>query len=121
MRLLSPFDPVIADRDRLRRLFGFDYRVEIFVPPSQRSHGYYVLPILEGDRFVGRLDPKLDRDRGVLEVRKLWWEPGIRVTRTRERSLARALDRLASRIGARDWTLPAPPRRPQRRALARKS
>src|SRR5262249_40931846 len=60
-RLLAPFDPVIRDRARLFRRFGFDYRFEAFTPPAKRRYGYYVLPILEGERLVGRLDPKLHR------------------------------------------------------------
>ena len=78
LRLLSPFDPILRDRKRTLRLFNFDYRFEAFVPEPQRRHGYYVMPILEGERLVGRLDPKLHRERGLLEVRALWWEPGVR-------------------------------------------
>jgi uncharacterized protein YcaQ len=100
MRFLAPFDPVLRDRARCLRLFGFDYRFEAFTPPVRRVHGYYVLPILEGERLVGRLDPKLHRDRGVLEIRGLWWEPGVALTRTRKRLLAAALERLARFVGA---------------------
>lgn len=100
-RLLSPFDPVLRDRKRLERLFGFDYRFEAFVPAAKRRYGYYVLSILEGDRFVGRLDPRFDRERGVLVVEKLYWEKGIRPTRARRAALNEALHGLAARIGAR--------------------
>jgi hypothetical protein len=99
-RLLSPFDPVVRDRKRLQRLFAFDYRFEAFVPAAKRKFGYYVLPILEGERFVGRLDPRHDRERGVLVVEKLFWEPGVRPTRVRRRALDAALADLAQRIGA---------------------
>ena len=99
-RLLCPFDPVLRDRARALRRFGFDYRFEAFVPEAKRQHGYFVLPILEGDRLVGRLDPKLHRDRGVLEIKGLWWEPGIRPTKARKRSLNEALERLADFVGA---------------------
>ncbi len=100
--LLSPFDPVLRDRKRLERLFGFDYRFEAFVPAAKRKYGYYVLPILEGERFVGRLDARTDRERGQLVVEKLFWEPGLRVTRARRRGLVRALESLAERLGVGD-------------------
>ena len=100
MRLLSPFDPVIRDRARVARLFNFDYRFEAFVPEPQRQYGYYVLPILEGDQLVGRIDPKFQRERGALEVRKVYWEPTIKVTKARQKRLEEALMRLANLIGA---------------------
>jgi uncharacterized protein YcaQ len=103
MRLLSPFDPAIRDRMRTRRLFDFDYRVEIFVPAKDRTHGYYVLPLLEGDRLVGRVDPKLHRERALLAVRGPWWEPGVKPTRARLRAFDRAIDRLARQVGASTW------------------
>ena len=98
--VLCPFDPVLRDRDRCLRLFGFDYRFEAFVPEPKRQYGYFVLPILEGDRLIGRLDPKLHRDRGLLEIKGLWWEPGIRPTKARRRSLDEALERLAGFVRA---------------------
>lgn len=99
-RLLAPFDPVIRDRDRCLRRFGFDYRFEAFVPEPKRQYGYYVLPILEGARFTGRLDPKLHRDRGLLEVRGLWWEPGVKATKARTRALRESVEALAAWLGA---------------------
>lgn len=105
-RLLSPFDPVLRDRARARRLFGFDYRFEAFVPEPQRQYGYYVLPILEGDRLVGRLDPKFERREGRLVVRRVYWEPGVRATKARLKNLERAAERLAQLIGASRVALP---------------
>ncbi|MDQ1559734.1 MAG: uncharacterized protein QOD32_2794 [Pyrinomonadaceae bacterium] len=99
-RLLSPFDPVLRDRARALRLFNFDYRFEAFVPGALRQYGYYVLPILEGDRLVGRLDPKFDRSDGLLNIRQIYWEPGIRVTQARQRGLEKAVAQLAGLIGA---------------------
>lgn len=98
--LLSPFDPVLRDRARARRRFGFDYRFEAFTPAGRRQYGYYCLPILEGDRLVGRLDPKVHRERGVLEVRGLWWEPGVEADAARLDRLAEAVERLAHLAGA---------------------
>ncbi|HOD32152.1 MAG TPA: crosslink repair DNA glycosylase YcaQ family protein [Holophaga sp.] len=100
VRLLAPFDPLVRDRARCLRRFGFDYRFEAFTPEAKRQYGYYTLPILEGDRLVGRLDPRLHRGRRVLEVRGLWWEPGIRPTKVRRTRLEAALARLAGFLGA---------------------
>ena len=108
IRLLSPFDPILRDRKRTLRLFGFDYRFEAFVPGEHRKHGYYVLPILEGDRLIGRLDPKVHRDQGLLEVKGLWWEPKVKETKGRRAALEAALDRLARRVGAERWTISPP-------------
>jgi len=77
MRAISPFDPAIRDRRRLKRLFGFDYTIEIFVPEAKRKFGYYVYPLLDGARLVGRVDAKADRAANALAVRKVWTEAGI--------------------------------------------
>ena len=105
-RLLSPFDPVLRDRARASRLFGFDYRFEAFVPGPKRRYGYYVLPVLEGDRLVARVDPKFERREGLLSVREVYWEPGVRVTARRRKNLERAAHRLAQLIGAERVALP---------------
>jgi hypothetical protein len=99
LRVLSPFDPALRDRDRAERLFGFRYRIEVFVPEAQRRFGYYVFPLLEGSRLVGRIDMKAERDRGVLAVRALWPEPGVRFGRERGARLAAELDRVARFAG----------------------
>jgi uncharacterized protein YcaQ len=102
MRLLSPFDPAIRDRNRAAWLFGFDYRIEVFVPEAKRKYGYYVLPILEGDRFTGRVDLKAHRKEGFLEVKGLWWEAGIKLTQKRQSALRGCLGRLAKFVEVKE-------------------
>jgi hypothetical protein len=99
LRILNPFDPVIRDRNRLARLFGFDYKVEMFVPPAKRRWGYYVYPILEGDRFVGRIEVKASRKTGELTVYNLWQEPGVKWGLARHQKLDAELARLARFVG----------------------
>lgn len=99
IRMLCPFDPVIRDRDRLTRLFGFHYRFEAFVPAAKRAYGYYVLPILRGDAMIGRVDLKTDRDQDQLIVRGIWWEDGVRPTRQLKQAVDRELESIAAFVG----------------------
>jgi uncharacterized protein YcaQ len=105
IRLLSPFDPAVRDRKRLLRLFDFEYRFEAFTPAAKRRYGYYVMPLLEGERLVGRLDAKLHRKEGRLEVLGLWWEEGVKATKARKTKLAEALDAYAGHLGAQAWEM----------------
>ncbi|RGP36259.1 winged helix-turn-helix domain-containing protein [Pseudotabrizicola alkalilacus] len=95
LRILSPFDPALRDRARIERLFGFHYRIEVFVPEAKRQYGYYVFPVLEGTQLIGRIDAKADRTCATLRIRAFWPEPGIRHIKARHARLARELDRLA--------------------------
>jgi uncharacterized protein YcaQ len=92
---LSPFDRLVHDRDRAEALWGFRYRLEMYVPAAKREYGYYVLPILRGDHLVGRIEPVFDRREGVLRVQGLWWERGEEPV-----DLAEPLGSLAAFLGA---------------------
>lgn len=104
MRVLSPFDPALRDRKRAKRLFDFDYTIEIFVPEAQRKYGYYVFPLLQGDRIVGRVDMKAQRDRDTLMVRALWPEPGVRWGKGRVAAFESELDRVRRLAGVEQVT-----------------
>ena len=97
---LSPFDNLLCDRARTAELFGFEHRLEIYVPPAQRRWGYYVLPILHRERLVARADLALDRAAGVLRVHALHREEAVRRTPALDRAVMRALERLAAWRGA---------------------
>jgi uncharacterized protein YcaQ len=97
--LLSPFDNLICDRARTRQFFGFDYTIEIYTPPARRKYGYYVLPILHGDRLIGRIDPVMDRATQTLTINAVHAEK--QATRAQGRAVAAAIDELGGFLGAR--------------------
>ncbi len=99
MRIINPFDPAIRDRNRLERLFGFEYRNEMFVPKDKRIWGYYVYPLLEGTRFVGRIEIKADRAKGEMYVTGFWPESGVKWSKARQEKLNAELDRFARFVG----------------------
>ena len=94
VRILSPFDPLLRNRNRTERLFGFFYRIEVFVPEAKRKYGYYVFPVLRGDRIVGRIDMKADRNEDALIVRAFWREPGVRASNAFRTDIEAELDRI---------------------------
>lgn len=98
--LLSPFDNLIADRGRTKRLFDFDYTIEIYVPKARRRFGYYVLPILHGDRLIGRIDSRMDRDANVYVVERVYAEPVTPRDRATGTAVRSAIEELASWLGA---------------------
>jgi uncharacterized protein YcaQ len=92
---LSPFDRLVHDRARAEALWGFFYRLEMYVPKAKRQYGYYVLPILRGERIVGRIDVERAKATNELVVNGVWWEDGVKPV-----SLEPALKRLAAWVGA---------------------
>ena len=94
IRVLSPFDPALRDRKRAERLFGFNYRIEIFVPEPKRKYGYYVFPVIEGDHMIGRIDMR--RTDGALVVRAFWPESGVKMGVGRLKALQAELERAAA-------------------------
>ena len=114
--LLSPFDPVVWDRERVLTTFGFDYRLECYTPAARRRHGYFVLPILRRGALVGRLDAKAHRAEGRFEVKALFLEAGARPGAALLGDLARAIRACAAWHGTPEVevvrTVPASVRRP---------
>jgi uncharacterized protein YcaQ len=106
VHILSPFDNLVIQRERLRWLFGFDYQIECYVPAPKRKFGHFVLPLLWGDKFVGRLEAKAARNEGTLRVIGLWFEPGFSSNRSLRKGLGDALERFAAFNGCTRLDLP---------------
>lgn len=102
VHFLPPLDNLLWRRERLADIFEFEYTWEAYVPVAKRRHGYYVMPVLEGDRLIGRMDPKLDRKRGVLVIQLLALEPGVRPGPQRVARLRRAVEAFAAFHGVAD-------------------
>ena len=95
MSFIAPLDPLMWDKALILALWDFRYSWEIYTPAVKRKYGYYTLPIIFGDRFVGRIEAVPDRKEGVLQVKGLWWEPGVRQTKALNKALDQALGRFA--------------------------
>jgi hypothetical protein len=102
--LLSPFDNLICDRARTELLFDFEFRVEIYVPKEKRQYGYYVLPILHGDRLIGRIDPLMDRKANRLNINAVYAEPGAPAANATGKTITAAVQDLATFLGAKEIT-----------------
>jgi uncharacterized protein YcaQ len=100
--LLSPFDPLVWDRNRARELFGFDYTIECYTPAAKRRYGYFTLPILHRGKLIGRLDPKAHRAQGVFEIKALHLESDVPVNEKLVADLAAIFRRLADWHGTPD-------------------
>lgn len=100
VRFLPPLDNLLWDRPRLTDLWGFDYVWEVYIPPARRRYGAFTMPILEGDRLIGRIDPRMDRAAGKLILSLVQLEPGIQADRPRRTRIARALRAFARFHGA---------------------
>lgn len=103
--LLSPFDNLICDRERTEQLWDFNFRIEIYVPEAKRQYGYYVLPILHGERLIGRMDSKLERKSGVYAVNALYPESEAEVSAATAEAIGASVRELAVWIGARSVAL----------------
>lgn len=110
--LLSPFDNLVSDRDRTHLLFDFFFRAEIYTPKPKRKHGFFVLPILDGDRLIGRIDPTMDRQEERLRINSVHAEPNAPEGRAPARRIAEAIEDLGEFLGAKEVVyegkIPAP-------------
>jgi hypothetical protein len=91
MAFIAPLDPLMWDKDLINALFDFRYSWEIYTPADKRKYGYYTLPVLFGDRFIGRIEAAPDKENGMLMVKGLWWEPGVRQTKKLNSALDKTL------------------------------
>ncbi|MGZ8631373.1 MAG: DNA glycosylase AlkZ-like family protein, partial [Actinomycetota bacterium] len=104
--VLSPFDDLVSDRDHTETMFDFHFRLEIYVPKAKRRWGYFVLPILHGDRLIGRVDPRFDREARVLHLNAVHAEEGTKASDGA--AAGRAVRELADWLGAREVVVGGP-------------
>jgi uncharacterized protein YcaQ len=104
--LLAPLDNLLWDRKSIQRLFGFEYVWEVYKPKKMRKYGYYVLPVIYGDQFVGRLDPSFDKKVGLLTINDWWWESGIEPDQAMKAALQDCLRDFMTYLSAEDLSFP---------------
>ena len=102
MALIAPLDNLIWDRKLIRELFGFDYTWEVYTPQTKRKYGYYVLPVLYGDRFVARIEPKYDKKTKTLRMLNWWWEEGVKPDAEMKKAYRECLKEFMGYLGAKD-------------------
>jgi uncharacterized protein len=98
--VMAPLDNLLWDRRMLKEIFDFDYRWEVYVPADKRRYGYYVLPILYGDRFIARFEPGYNKQQGVLTIKNWWWEAGIAPNEPMKSELTQCFQRFLEYLGA---------------------
>ncbi len=93
--LIAPLDNLLWDRKLIQALFGFDYKWEIYTPPEKRRYGHYVLPVIYGDRFIGRIEASADTKKQILLLKNIWFEPGIKRSKTMDEAIDAAIRRFS--------------------------
>ena len=105
MSFIAPLDPLLWDKALIKALWDFHYAWEIYTPAEKRRYGYYTLPVLYGDRFVGRIEAVPERKEQILRVKGLWWEPEVRQTKKLQRKLEKTLNAFSRFNGCRDFEM----------------
>ena len=105
MAFVAPLDPLFWDKSLIQALWDFQYTWEIYTPAAKRKYAYYTLPVLYGERFVGRIYVVPDKDRSVLMVKGLWWEPGVRQTKKLGAALEKTLNTFSKFNGCNDFEI----------------
>ena len=100
--LLSPFDNLICDRQRTEQVFEFNFRLEIYVPKLKRKYGKYAMPILQGDRFIGRIDPEMDRKNEELRINAIYAEHDVHLTKEEGQLIVNTIEELGEFLGAKE-------------------
>ena len=95
LSFIAPLDPLMWDKALVNALWDYQYSWEIYTPAVKRKYGYYTLPVLFGDRFIGRIETAIDKENELLVVKNIWWEPGVRQTKKLEKTLDKTLKEFA--------------------------